>query len=216
LLDSHTGVLKLCDFGSAKVLAPGEANVSYICSRYYRAPELIFGSTQYDFAVGKYKQSFDAKLLFSGESGVDQLVEIIKVLGTPTLEQIRAMNPHYSEYKFPQIRASPWAKVFRARPAVTAEAIDVLAGFLVYDPAKRRSAFETLALPFFDELREPGTRMPSGRELPPLFDFSEMELSIRPDLNRAIIPPHAEAALRDQGLDLATFRPIRIQHAVLS
>ncbi|KAJ1559168.1 regulator of ime2 [Cladochytrium tenue] len=205
LLDSHTGVLKLCDFGSAKVLAPGEANVSYICSRYYRAPELIFGSTQYNFA-----------LLFSGESGVDQLVEIIKVLGTPTLEQIRAMNPHYSEYKFPQIRASPWAKVFRARPAVTAEAIDVLAGFLVYDPAQRRGALEALALPFFDELREPGTRMPSGRELPPLFDFSEMELSIRPDLNRTIIPPHAEAALRDQGIDLATFRPIRIQHAVLS
>jgi len=25
----------------------GEANVSYICSRYYRAPELIFGATDY-------------------------------------------------------------------------------------------------------------------------------------------------------------------------
>lgn len=25
----------------------GEPNVSYICSRYYRAPELIFGATDY-------------------------------------------------------------------------------------------------------------------------------------------------------------------------
>ena len=33
LLDPRTGVLKLCDFGSAKVLVPGEPNVSYICSR---------------------------------------------------------------------------------------------------------------------------------------------------------------------------------------
>ena len=39
--------LVLCDFGSAKQLAPNEANLSYICSRCYRAPELIFGSTAY-------------------------------------------------------------------------------------------------------------------------------------------------------------------------
>ena len=29
----------------------GEPNVSYICSRYYRAPELIFGSTDYSTAI---------------------------------------------------------------------------------------------------------------------------------------------------------------------
>ncbi len=49
--------------------------------------------------------------LFPGESGVDQLVEIIKVLGTPTREQIKSMNPNYTEYKFPQIKACPWTKV---------------------------------------------------------------------------------------------------------
>ena len=43
--DSH--ILKVCDFGSAKRLKKGEVNVSYICSRYYRAPELIFGATNY-------------------------------------------------------------------------------------------------------------------------------------------------------------------------
>ena len=45
LVDPETHALKLCDFGSAKVLAKGEPNVSYVCSRYYRAPELIFGAT---------------------------------------------------------------------------------------------------------------------------------------------------------------------------
>lgn len=49
--------------------------------------------------------------LFPGVSGVDQLVEIIKVLGTPTREQIKSMNQNYTEYKFPQIKASPWSKV---------------------------------------------------------------------------------------------------------
>lgn len=53
LLNPPTGVLKLCDFGSAKILIEGEPNVSYICSRYYRAPELIFGATNYTTNIGE-------------------------------------------------------------------------------------------------------------------------------------------------------------------
>jgi glycogen synthase kinase 3 beta len=53
LLNPATGILKLCDFGSAKILIAGEPNVSYICSRYYRAPELIFGATNYTTYIGE-------------------------------------------------------------------------------------------------------------------------------------------------------------------
>lgn len=52
LLDPQSGILKLCDFGSAKILVENEPNVSYICSRYYRAPELIFGATNYTTKIG--------------------------------------------------------------------------------------------------------------------------------------------------------------------
>ena len=90
----------------------GEPNISYICSRYYRAPELIFGATEYTTAIDiwsvgcvlaelmlgqvggcwwelrwfcgliyvKMKFVFVFQPLFPGESGVDQLVEIIKVI----------------------------------------------------------------------------------------------------------------------------------------
>lgn len=77
--------MKLCDFGSAKFLVRGEPNVSYICSRYYRAPELIFGSTNYTNSIDVWSGgTVLAELLlghpiFPGDSGVDQLVEIIKV-----------------------------------------------------------------------------------------------------------------------------------------
>ena len=107
LADTSRHVVKLCDFGSAKRLVPGEPNVSYICSRYYRAPELIFGATDYTPAIDVWGVAcVMAKMLlgqplFPGESGVDQLVEIIKVLGTPTRDQIRSMNPNYTEFKFP-------------------------------------------------------------------------------------------------------------------
>ena len=51
LVNPEAHELKLCDFGSAKQLVKGEPNVSYICSRYYRAPELIFGATFYTTQV---------------------------------------------------------------------------------------------------------------------------------------------------------------------
>ncbi|KAJ9053506.1 glycogen synthase kinase 3, variant 3 [Entomophthora muscae] len=109
LIDRATGVLKLCDFGSAKVLVPSEANVAYICSRYYRAPELIFGSTSYTTQIDIWSvgcvmaELMQGSPLFPGDSGIDQLVEIIKVLGTPTKEQIQSMNPLYVDHKFPHI-----------------------------------------------------------------------------------------------------------------
>ena len=69
--------LRVCDFGSAKRLAAGEVNVSYICSRYYRAPELIFGATSYDQAIDVWSvgcvmaELLLGQPLFPGESGVD-------------------------------------------------------------------------------------------------------------------------------------------------
>lgn len=135
--------------------------------------------------------------LFPGESGIDQLVEIIKVLGTPTREQIRTMNPNYMEHKFPQIKPHPFNKVrlwlrewtdaasdadflipqvFRRAPP---EAIDLISALLEYTPTQRLRAIEAMCHPFFDELRDPNTRLPDSRhpnnpprELPNLFDFS--------------------------------------------
>lgn len=194
LLDPESGVLKLCDFGSAKHLVRGEPNVSYICSRYYRAPELIFGATDYTTNIDVWSAGCVlAELLlgqpiFPGDSGVDQLVEIIKVLGTPTRDQIREMNPNYTEFKFPQIKSHPWHKVFRQR--TPEDAINLVSRLLEYTPSCRISPLQACTHKFFDELRDPNTRLPNNRDLPPLFNFTDLELKISPDLNGKLIPGH--------------------------
>jgi len=194
LLDPESAILKLCDFGSAKQLVRGELNVSYICSRYYRAPELIFGATDYTCNIDIWSAGCVlAELLlgqpiFPGDSGVDQLVEIIKVLGTPTREQIRQMNPNYQEFKFPQIRAHPWNKVFR--PRTPPEAIHLASKLLEYTPSSRITPLEACAHAFFDELREPNNKLPNGRDLPPLFNLTPHEQTIQPSLNSRLIPSH--------------------------
>lgn len=197
LLDPETAILKLCDFGSAKQLVKGELNVSYICSRYYRAPELIFGATDYTCNIDIWSAGCVlAELLlgqpiFPGDSGVDQLVEIIKVLGTPTREQIRQMNPNYQEFKFPQIRPHPWNKVFR--PRTPPEAIALTSKLLEYTPTARITPLEACSHAFFDELREPNNKLPNGRELPPLFNFTPHELTIQPSLNGRLIPAYMQS-----------------------
>ena len=47
ILKNKDGVVKICDFGSAKVLSPDGLNTPYIVSRYYRAPELILACSDY-------------------------------------------------------------------------------------------------------------------------------------------------------------------------
>ena len=52
LVNEATGDLKICDLGSMKIMEPGVTNVSYICSRFFRAPELLLGVQTYNVAVG--------------------------------------------------------------------------------------------------------------------------------------------------------------------
>ncbi|PWZ21238.1 Shaggy-related protein kinase GSK4 [Zea mays] len=150
LVDPLTHQVKICDFGSAKMLVKGEANISYICSRYYRAPELIFGATEYTTSIDIWSagcvlaELLLGQPLFPGESAVDQLVEIIKVLGTPTREEIRCMNPNYTEFRFPQIKAHPWHKIFHKR--MPPEAIDLASRLLQYSPNLRCTAVSIFCL----------------------------------------------------------------------
>eukprot|EP01105_Mastigella_eilhardi_P016919 TRINITY_DN3880_c0_g1_i1.p1 TRINITY_DN3880_c0_g1~~TRINITY_DN3880_c0_g1_i1.p1 ORF type:complete len:511 (-),score=150.12 TRINITY_DN3880_c0_g1_i1:28-1560(-) len=209
LLDAGAGVLKLCDFGSAKVLQRGEPNVCYICSRYYRAPELIFGSTTYTTAIDVWSMGcvFAELLLgqplFPGSSSVDELVEIIKVLGTPSYEQIQAMNKNYPAYSFPDIKPHPWNKILKN---ATHDAIDLVSHMLQYAPAKRPTALEACAHPFFDELRNtPNLVMPNGNAAPPVFNFTSEELAAikQQGLEKVLLPRQVPAQASSPADDAA-------------
>jgi glycogen synthase kinase 3 beta len=111
--------------------------------------------------------------MFAGNSATDQLVEIIRILGTPNEKQRRAMNPDGDcLYGIPSLNPIPYAKVFEHR-LHSLESLDLLSKFLDYTPEYRLSAIESLIHPFFDEIRRPEVRLPSGRDLPLLFNFSE-------------------------------------------
>ncbi|XP_047169953.1 shaggy-related protein kinase eta-like isoform X1 [Vigna umbellata] len=188
LVDPLTHQVKICDFGSAKVLVKGEANLSHICSLFYRAPELIFGATEYTTSIDIWSagcvlaELLLGKPLFPGDNAVDQLVEIIKVLGTPSQEEVCSSNSSNNDFKFPQI----------FHQNMPPEAIDLTSRLLQYSPTHRCTALEACAHPFFDELREPNAQLPDGRPFPPLFNFKQELSGASPELIDKLIPDHAK------------------------
>lgn len=204
LLDPASGIVKLCDFGSAKILVHGEPNVSYICSRYYRAPELLLGCSDYTTSVDIWSvgcvlaELFCGTPIFPGASDIDQMVQIIKILGTPTDQQLERLNPKSSSHRFPQIKATPWSKILNRLPE---HADDLLNKLLEYEPRKRINAIEALAHPFFDELRKQDCKLPDGNPLPPLFDFTYQELTGNRDLAPLLIPVHYVATVQGNSID---------------
>jgi serine/threonine protein kinase len=181
LVDVAAGVLKICDFGSAKQLSPSEANVAYICSRYYRAPELIFGNTFYSTSIDVWSvgcifaEMLTGEPFFKGDNSMSQLIEIIKVLGTPTKEQLNALTTR-TDMRIPNIQAKQWSQIFKEH--VPKSAHELCAKLLEYVPTDRYTPWEALVHPFFDELHDPALKLPHNGAAPPenLFKWSEDEI----------------------------------------
>ncbi|XP_054008398.1 cyclin-dependent kinase-like 4 [Hylaeus anthracinus] len=88
VLVSPNGVIKLCDFGFARLVSgPNESCTDYVATRWYRSPELLVGDPRYGKAVDVwatgclYAEMMTGNPLFPGDSDVDQLYRITKVLG---------------------------------------------------------------------------------------------------------------------------------------
>lgn len=82
------GVVKLCDFGFARILSTGnEPCTEYVATRWYRAPELLVGEDRYGapvdiWAIGcLFAEMMTGDPLFPGESDIDQLYLIVKMIG---------------------------------------------------------------------------------------------------------------------------------------
>lgn len=156
LLISSTGHLKIADFGLARVFQ-NKANRLYshqVATRWYRAPELLYGARKYDegvdlWAVGCiFGELLNNSPLFPGENDIKQLCCVQGVLGTPNEKIWPGMHelPDYNKITFPETDPVPFEEVV---PDASKEAVDLLKKFLVYQSKQRISAKEALVNPYF-------------------------------------------------------------------
>ena len=90
--------------------------------------------------------------LFIGENSLDHLLEVIKVVGTPTRQEVLQMNSSYdiSEYDLPMIKTKSLSRIF---PYADTKLVDLVNKLMVYNPHERLSAIEALTHSYFDDLR---------------------------------------------------------------
>jgi len=179
LVVSETHTLKMCDFGTSKALDIGYAdNQPYICSRYYRAPELILSAPEYGTAVDLWSagcvlaEMLIGQPLFAGRDGVDQLAQIVGIRGTPTADEFRAMHAGYdASVGFPGVVPPlPWHRALGRD--VGPGLVELLGLLLQYDPRRRPHPLTCMAAPVFDRLRQAAAQFD-----PALFDFLPEELA---------------------------------------
>nr|XP_020755306.1 cyclin-dependent kinase 20 isoform X3 [Odocoileus virginianus texanus] len=147
LLISASGQLKIADFGLARVFSP-DSNRLYthqVATRWYRAPELLYGARQYDQGVDLWAvgcilgELLNGSPLFPGENDIEQLCCVLRILGTPSPQVWPEITelPDYNKISFKEQAPVPLEEVL---PDASPQALDLLGRFLLYPPQQRISA----------------------------------------------------------------------------
>ncbi|KAJ3149682.1 Cyclin-dependent kinase-like 3 [Geranomyces michiganensis] len=156
ILVSVNGVVKLCDFGFARTLAgPGAKYTDYVATRWYRAPELLVGDTEYGKAVDVwatgciFAEILTGQPLFPGDTDIDQLYRIMKILGPLTKRHMEVFlkNPLFVGVRIPEV--SKTTPLESKLPNVAADAMTWLRQCLIYDSDQRAPTRTLMSMPYF-------------------------------------------------------------------
>nr|CAB3461975.1 unnamed protein product [Digitaria exilis] len=165
LLDARTGAVKICDFGLSRSTTDAEdGDAPYtagVATLWYRAPEVILGSREYDAGVDTWALGcIMAELLavapiFPGRTEMDQLNRVFDTLG------MQEMSSWPGFARLPRAgsglcnRTRPPSRLREMFPALSAAGFDVLTGLLAIRPDRRLAAADALRCPWFADTAAP-------------------------------------------------------------
>ncbi|KAF5181944.1 Cyclin-dependent kinase [Thalictrum thalictroides] len=154
---------------------------SCVGTRWFKAPELLYGSTDYGLEIDLWSlgcifaELLKLEPLFPGTSDIDQLIRIINVLGNLTEEFWPGCSnlPDYGKIFFEKIERPLGLE--GCLPSYSSNDIRPIEKLLCYNPASRATAVELLNDRYFyaeplpvtlSELRVPSTTSEHGERSP--------------------------------------------------
>jgi serine/threonine protein kinase len=178
--------LKICDYGLARVHYESSAEnrpgplTEYICTRWYRAPEVLCSWTDYGksidiWSVGCiFAEMLKRKALFPGRNTQHQLQLIVGCLGSPEREALQRIPNDKCRKFIESLPATGGRPLAETIPSATREALDFMGKTLRFGPDRRSDVIQLLEHPYVAQLHCPDDE--PGRE--PL-DASEFEFERR-------------------------------------
>ena len=156
LLLNYDGVLKIADFGLARVhnILRSGVYTHQIATRWYRAPELLFGARKYTFSVDMwavgtiFAEVLNNLPLFAGEGDIRQIYKVVQVLGKPPSKDWYGAGelPDLNKISFPDLLKVGISPMFQN---IDVEALELLSALLHFNPCKRATPAVCLRHSFF-------------------------------------------------------------------
>lgn len=156
LLVNNKGELKITDFGLARPIEEGRQKYTPgVVTRWYRPPELLFGSEIYDESLDVWgagciiAEMYLRKPLFGAESDLEQLKMLCLYCGTPNEESYPGVSqlPDYSKVQLKM--ENRILKEFLISKKIDSAGVDLINSMLVMDPKKRPTAAQALNHEYF-------------------------------------------------------------------
>jgi serine/threonine protein kinase len=150
--------LKLADFGLARGFNLAKKYTHEVVTVWYRAPELLLGSGLYSAPIDLWSvgcivaELATGSPLFSGDSEIDTIFRIFKLLGTPTEDRWPGHGnlPNF-KVEWPRWPVQSWAAPHRRASDLLGKAgVELVESLLLYDPKRRLSARHAVRHPFFE------------------------------------------------------------------
>jgi len=208
LLNSEC-LVKVADFGLARSINSKTSTneprtqilTDYVATRWYRAPEILLGSTNYTEGVDMWSvgcilgELIGGKPMFPGASTTNQIDRIIEVIGRPTKEDIDSIQSEFAAQLLENLLDPQNPRSLESMyPMADNDAIDMLRQLLTFNPAKRMTAAQALAHPYVSQFHSPEEEIECHKNIViPLDDNQKLSVSAyRDELYTSIIKVNVE------------------------
>ncbi|EJW05303.1 CMGC/MAPK protein kinase [Edhazardia aedis USNM 41457] len=147
--------LKICDFGLAREGCEGDVLTNYVQTRWYRAPELLFGEKSYTSKVDLWSagcilaELILRKPLMPGKSTREQKELLVRFRGKPTMSFAKSLSNENAVNYVLDLPEMPPVDLFKVFPCISVELVDLIDNLLVYSTDERFSAAQALNHKFF-------------------------------------------------------------------
>jgi cyclin-dependent kinase len=150
--------IKIADFGLSRNFSiPLGKYTHEVVTLWYRAPEILLGAKSYSIPIDTWSagcifaEMLIGKPIFCGESEIEQLLAIFKILGTPTEKNWPGVENFKDWHEFPRWSSKNLKLIFSKYDG---ESIEFLQSFLRLNPSKRIPILEAIEDPYFDDIRK--------------------------------------------------------------